>query len=572
MFRIPQGDITKPVEMPCPFCDFNALIKVHPREHCIDVNCAHCGKIILHDDAIHALNADTELKYKIAMLLTERLIATNDLIELTTDIDDKTSRPRKISLTSFLGNYPVTESERIERILLNLLKLSDPQSPSSGIPLDDESVYLFYVVTVEDMIFMAKEMEKRDLVLPPSGIPGILRLTSHGRVTAENIQKDQHRETVVDSVASPTESIETQSQINTEEEQPPIEENQQRPPAEAPGAVKEPLPKTRCVFYSVSWIAPICIGIILSYRNDSLSYLQFALGCFIILGICIIAARVLYRHCIITALITIIAYLLPYYFILVPIAGSAESVDALPEGMVFVSIPYGNYQMGSHDNGVCWLDGQENYEARPTVHLDSFEIMTTEVTQAMWEFVIQEPFGARQESLRTIVGPNFPVFQVSWYECQEFVDSMNSQFPIHTYSLPSEAQWEYCSRYDSIGYYSDTASWSDDLSQVGWCIDNSGINPAIHEVGVLDPNPFGLYDMYGNVWEWCQDNYLPSYASVPLNGDPLMISEAEQYVRRGGGYKSYPYMCSSTYRQGRDPNTFYSSLGFRLVRVPTLDK
>jgi formylglycine-generating enzyme required for sulfatase activity len=134
------------------------------------------------------------------------------------------------------------------------------------------------------------------------------------------------------------------------------------------------------------------------------------------------------------------------------------------------------------------------------------------------------------------------------------------------YRLPTEAEWEYACRAGSTTRF----SFGDDeanLGEFGWFYGNSGSKT--HPVGQKRPNAFGLYDMHGNVWEWCWDGYDERYYTGSPGADPLgpSTSRASNRVDRGGGWSSYPRNARSSVRYGSTPGSRGSDLGFRLARV-----
>ncbi len=138
---------------------------------------------------------------------------------------------------------------------------------------------------------------------------------------------------------------------------------------------------------------------------------------------------------------------------------------------------------------------------------------------------------------------NHPVENVSWDDCQKFLQKLNARDPQSgiTWSLPTEAQWEYACRAGTTGSYGGTGR----LDEMGWYTSNSG--DITHPVAVKQPNAWGLYDMHGNVWEWCQD----------FSGG--------RRVAHGGSYNGTPTFCRSASRIRRHPGGNDKSIGFRLL-------
>ena len=174
-----------------------------------------------------------------------------------------------------------------------------------------------------------------------------------------------------------------------------------------------------------------------------------------------------------------------------------------------------------------------------------------EVTQALWKAVM----GNNPSNFK---GDNLPVEQVSWNDCQEFLNKLNS-ITGKTFRLPTEAEWEYAARggNKSRGYQ---YSGSNNLSDVAWYGDNSGSKT--HPVGSKQANELGIYDMSGNVWEWCQDRF-GSYSSSPQN-NPTGANGFNR-VYRGGCWSDNVWYCYSSYRLGSSSNSSSIALGLRLV-------
>lgn len=165
-------------------------------------------------------------------------------------------------------------------------------------------------------------------------------------------------------------------------------------------------------------------------------------------------------------------------------------------------------------------------------------------------------------------GDNLPVERVSWNDCQAFIQKLNRMaLGVGIFRLPTEAEWEYACRAGTTTQF----YWGDDpnYSQIGdyaWYWDNSGIRT--HEVGLKLPNAWGLYDMSGNVWEWCQDWWSSLYPSGD-QVDPTGEESGSYRVLRGGDWGYYsPWNCRSAYRGRYDPGSRGDDGGFRLARTP----
>ena len=216
--------------------------------------------------------------------------------------------------------------------------------------------------------------------------------------------------------------------------------------------------------------------------------------------------------------------------------------------------------MVSVEGGTFWMGGTSEQgsdaydDEKPThqVTLSSFSIGKYEVTQEEWQAVM----GSNPSNFK---GARLPVECVSWEDCQEFIRRLN-QLTGKRFRLPTEAEWEYAARGGnrSRGY---KYAGSDNLSSVAWYTDNSG--SATHPVGQKSPNELGLYDMSGNVWEWCQDWY-GSYSSGSQT-NPAGPNSGSRRVCRGGCWNSSARYCRSSRRNYYTPSYRNGSLGLRLA-------
>ena len=197
-----------------------------------------------------------------------------------------------------------------------------------------------------------------------------------------------------------------------------------------------------------------------------------------------------------------------------------------------------------------------NSGEKPThsVTLDSYYIGETEVTQALWQAVM----GSNPSNFN---GSDLPVESVSWNDCQEFIRKLN-QLTGQTFSLPTEAQWEFAARGGNLskGY---KYSGSGYIDNVGWYKNNS--NSKTHSVAQKQPNELGLYDMSGNVWEWCSDWY-GSYSSSSQR-NPIGASSGSFRVYRGGSWYYIAQLCRVSNRDYINPDSRRSYLGLRLALV-----
>jgi len=225
-------------------------------------------------------------------------------------------------------------------------------------------------------------------------------------------------------------------------------------------------------------------------------------------------------------------------------------------GMEFVQIPAGEFDMGSPSN-----EKDRDSDEGPVHHVkisNAFYIGKYEVTQKQWHDVM----GTSPSYFK---GDDLPVEQVSWNDVQDYIKKLNEKEGVNKYRLPTETEWEYSARAGTTTSY----SFGDDESKLGdyaWYFDNSGREP--HEVGQKKPNPWGLYDMHGNVWEWVQDIYKNSYSGAPTDGSAWEGSGSLRVVR-GGSWPAYfrAGYCRSARRLSDAPGDRVINLGFRLLRV-----
>ena len=236
------------------------------------------------------------------------------------------------------------------------------------------------------------------------------------------------------------------------------------------------------------------------------------------------------------------------------IASSLPAVKRLIDDMVFVA--GGTFLMGATIEQL----GDAAKDETPThqVTLDSFYICKYQVTQSLWE----EVMGHNPSYFK---GENLPVENVSWNECQDFILRLNAMSG-KNFRLPTEAEWEFAARggNNSRGY---KYAGSNNLNEVAWYGDNSG--KQTHPVGTKSPNELGLYDMSGNVWEWCQDWYGKYNIKVEKNPQGPMISFFRTFfssrVLRGGSWDSLAWSCRLSFRNLGSPGHRGSYYGLRLV-------
>ncbi|MDB9434508.1 SUMF1/EgtB/PvdO family nonheme iron enzyme [Microcystis aeruginosa] len=233
----------------------------------------------------------------------------------------------------------------------------------------------------------------------------------------------------------------------------------------------------------------------------------------------------------------------------------SQDITSLPPdfNLEMVDIPAGKFNMGS----------DENEKPIHQVIVPAFQIGKYPITQAQYQAVMGN------NPSRFSGNPQNPVESVTWFNAQAFCEKL-SQLTGKNYRLPTEAEWEYACRAGTKTRF----SFGDDKEQLGdyaWVDGNS--NNTTHPVGEKRPNPWGIYDMHGNVWEWCADSYHESYADKPdnikENGSLAWtdnnITNASSIIRRGGSWCRDPLAYSSAYRGKSVADVRLNNIGFRVV-------
>jgi formylglycine-generating enzyme required for sulfatase activity/TolB-like protein len=233
-----------------------------------------------------------------------------------------------------------------------------------------------------------------------------------------------------------------------------------------------------------------------------------------------------------------------------------------------VEIQAGSFMMGSPSNEKNRNSDEKKHKV--TIR-KSFLMSKTEVTQKQWQAVMGN-------NPSYCIGDDNPVERVSWFNCVKFCNKLSEKEglePVYNingnnvtwdkskrgYRLPTEAEWEYACRAGTTTRF-NTGNSDSDLKRAGWFKDNSGRKS--HPVAQKTPNSYGLYDMHGNVWEWCWD-WFGSYGG-DITADPVGASSGSYRVFRGGAWYNDAQRCRSAYRNNDSPNNSYHSVGFRFVR------
>jgi formylglycine-generating enzyme required for sulfatase activity len=257
-------------------------------------------------------------------------------------------------------------------------------------------------------------------------------------------------------------------------------------------------------------------------------------------------------------------------------AGFTYRPAAMPAG--FVRVEGGTFQMGS-------TSGDSDEKPVHTVTVSGFYMSKYEVTQKEWREVmgtsVSQQRDMRDKSWSLYgVGDTYPMYYVNWYEAVEYCnkrsvregltpayrgsgDSIVCDFRANGYRLPTEAEWEYAAKGGNQGGLTYEYSGSNSVDAVGWYSGNSG--GSTHAAGTKQPNSLGLYDMSGNVWEWCWDWY-GSYSGGSQT-DPRGPASGSNRVLRGGSWYDYAWYLRSANRNYYGPSLRYNFNGFRLVRA-----
>jgi formylglycine-generating enzyme required for sulfatase activity len=217
----------------------------------------------------------------------------------------------------------------------------------------------------------------------------------------------------------------------------------------------------------------------------------------------------------------------------------------------FVSVKAGSFFMGS-EPGV----GEDDERPRRHVTISQgFYLGKYELTQPLWELVMGEnPSYSRDVT--------HPVETVSWNDTQAFIQKLNELKGTTGYRLPTEAEWEYAARAgtDTAFFYGDDPS---ELDQYAWTASRERLRT--QSVGQKQPNPWGFYDIYGNVWEWVQDWYAKDYYGVSPATDPQGPDSGVNKSNRGCSWFNFAKYCRSANRSDNSPNYKHYYLGFRLA-------
>jgi formylglycine-generating enzyme required for sulfatase activity len=242
-----------------------------------------------------------------------------------------------------------------------------------------------------------------------------------------------------------------------------------------------------------------------------------------------------------------------------------ERAIRTPSGIEMVMIPAGSFLMGSSTSE----DDSEEGDERPVHRVRfkySFYMGKYEVTQAQWRAVMGK-------NPSHFIGDNLPVERVQWHAAQEFIRRLNANNDGYIYRLPSEAEWEYACRAGTTTDFAFGAALSSDLANFDGRQPFGGAPRGVNlerttPVGSFSPNAWGLYDMHGNVFEWCEDSYHDSYDGAPSDGSAWVRGGVQEWrVLRGGSWSDDANALRSPSRERLYLDICDPFIGIRLVAV-----
>ena len=249
--------------------------------------------------------------------------------------------------------------------------------------------------------------------------------------------------------------------------------------------------------------------------------------------------------------------------------GSNETFVIKEINLEMVKCPEGSFIMGSPENELGREDRLDE-KLHSVIISKPFYIGKYEVTQSQYSALMDE-------NPSRFIGANNPVETVSYEDAKAFCDKMNLKYlnilpKGYKFALPTEAQWEYACRAGTNSALNNGKNLTKiegdcpNLDEVAWYSENSG--KTTHEVGQKKPNAWGIYDMHGNVWEWCRD----WYGEYPKDDatDPTGAYSGSDRVFRGGGWDGGAGLCRSAFRHYFNPDLRGGILGFRLALVPVV--
>ena len=271
--------------------------------------------------------------------------------------------------------------------------------------------------------------------------------------------------------------------------------------------------------------------------------------------------------------------------------------DAQWSRSVMVAIPPGRFTMGSPDSEERWdsYDGEEeprhdvNIEhvfalGRTAITLDTFSAFVADTNHEMGDSAFalngdkwEDTQGRGWRNTGFAQAGDHPVTCVSWHDAQAFIEWLNARLSLtgqpDAYRLPSEAEWEYACRAGTQTTFSFGDTITTDQANFNGTAKYGGAPPsmvwrkATTPVGQFPANAFGLYDVHGNSWDWCEDAWNENYESAPVDGSPWRTGDASLRLIRGGSWYMPAQYSRSAMRNRRNPSDRYSYVGFRLART-----
>ncbi len=234
-----------------------------------------------------------------------------------------------------------------------------------------------------------------------------------------------------------------------------------------------------------------------------------------------------------------------------PISVAKEVITVNGVSFTMIEIEGGKFTMGA--TKVQSTSSDDNEKPEHMVALTTYKIGETEVTQELWKAVMFN-------NPSYFNGNLLPVESVTWNDCQEFIRRLND-ITGRNFRLPTEAEWEYAAR-GGKNKRDYKYSGSNNIDEVAWFRSNS--DGTTHRVGSKLPNRLGIYDMSGNVWEWCQDWY-GNYYDIGLEQNPTGPNSGTRKVLRGGSWFFVDRTCRISMRSGNEPTCRAYNIGLRLA-------
>ena len=218
-----------------------------------------------------------------------------------------------------------------------------------------------------------------------------------------------------------------------------------------------------------------------------------------------------------------------------------------------VRIPSGKFALGSPTNET---GRRENESPISEINVPAFYMAKFVVTQEQWVAIMGSNPAIFRENLQA------PVENISWLEAQDFCQKLAAKTQ-HLYRLPSESEWEYACRAgtNTAYHFGDSPT---ELADYAWFVDNA--NKRSHPVGAKVPNPWGLSEMHGGIWEWCEDVWHDNFNGAPADGSAWVLDGyTSRRVRRGGSWSNEAKLCRSASREWHWQSDRYNDIGFRVV-------